>query len=274
MNQINAMRQALEALENLQGLCSEESDFVEQVTIWTPEAIDDLRQAIEQAGKMEPVLVVARHDLEKLLKRPEGDKHIKAFIPPGMGDEVLLYTHPPTAAPQEDERCWKCGEDGGTSCGAAHCGLLEDEFDSAAPDQEVHDALCPALTGGKCSCSSSPATVDKAWSQFCGGIGRGPDAPYPGMIEAFEAHYGQSFTDKDWRNETGIWAAAWGYAVRQENAAPTVPAQAVVNQARLGMIDGLRMAQAIVELYGMKDDVIYRELQKQIDGIERGTNHD
>jgi hypothetical protein len=94
------------------------------------------------------------------------------------------------------------------------------------------------------------------------------------MIEAFEAHYGQSFTDKDWRNETGIWAAAWGYAVRQENAAPTVPAQAVVNQARLGMIDGLRMAQAIVELYGMKDDVIYRELQKQIDGIERGTNHD
>jgi hypothetical protein len=44
------------------------------------------------------VLVVARHDLEKLLKRPEGDKHIKAFIPPGMGDEVLLYTHPPTAA--------------------------------------------------------------------------------------------------------------------------------------------------------------------------------
>ena len=55
MNQINAMRQALEALENLQGLCSEESDFVEQVTIWTPEAIDDLRQAIEQAEKVEPI---------------------------------------------------------------------------------------------------------------------------------------------------------------------------------------------------------------------------
>jgi hypothetical protein len=144
-----------------------------------------------------------------------------------MGDEVLLYTHPPTAAPQEDERCWKCGEDGGTSCGAAHCGLLEDEFDSAAPDQEVHDALCPALTGGKCSCSSSPATVDKAWSQFCGGIGRGADAPYPGMIQAFEANYGQSFTDKDWRNETGIWAAAWGYAVRRCNATPTAPAQSL-----------------------------------------------
>jgi hypothetical protein len=99
------MRQALEALENLQGLCSEESDFVEQVTIWTPEAIDDLRQAIEQAGKAEPVLVVARHDLEKLLKHPEGDKHIKAFIPPGMGDEVLLYTHPPTAPAQPYSGC-------------------------------------------------------------------------------------------------------------------------------------------------------------------------
>jgi hypothetical protein len=45
------------------------------------------------------------------------------------------------------------------------------------------------------------------------------------MIQAFEAHYGQSFTDKDWRNETGIWAAAWGYAVRQATAAPTAPAQ-------------------------------------------------
>ena len=72
---------------------------------------------------------------------------------------------------------------------------------------------------------TAPATVDKAWSQFCGGIGRGADAPYPGMIEAFEAHYGQSFTDKDWRNETGIWAAAWGYAVRRCNAAPTAPVQ-------------------------------------------------
>ena len=33
--------------------------------------------------------------------------------------------------------------------------------------------------------------------------------------EAFEAHYGQSFTDKDWRNEASTWAAAWGYATRQ-----------------------------------------------------------
>jgi hypothetical protein len=86
-------------------------------------AEDALRQAIEQAEKVEPVLVVARHDLEKLLKRPEGDKHIKAFIPPGMGDEVLLYTHPPTAPAQQPlsyEESWAgskpcCGEY--ASCG-------------------------------------------------------------------------------------------------------------------------------------------------------------
>jgi hypothetical protein len=48
---IEAMKQALEALEDLQGLCSEESGFIEQVTIWTPEAITALRTAIEQAEK-------------------------------------------------------------------------------------------------------------------------------------------------------------------------------------------------------------------------------
>lgn len=37
----------------------------------------------------------------------------------------------------------------------------------------------------------------------------GPDAPYPGMAAAFEAHTGQSWTDPDWRQETAMWAAAW-----------------------------------------------------------------
>lgn len=46
---IEAAKQALEALENLQGLCSEESGFIEQVTIWTPEAITALRTAIAAA---------------------------------------------------------------------------------------------------------------------------------------------------------------------------------------------------------------------------------
>ena len=55
--------------------------------------------------------------------------------------------------------------------------------------------------------------VDGAWAQFCAGIGGSPEAPYPGMIGAFESHYGQSFADKDWRNEASVWAAAWKAAL-------------------------------------------------------------
>lgn len=53
------------------------------------------------------------------------------------------------------------------------------------------------------------------------GVGRGSDAPYPGMIEAFEIYYGQSFTDKDWRKETSVWAAAWRAAVSTAPLAQT-----------------------------------------------------
>lgn len=58
-------------------------------------------------------------------------------------------------------------------------------------------------------------SCDSAWARFCGVIGTGPDAPYPGMIEAFEAHYGQSFADKEWRTEAACWAAAWKRATEQ-----------------------------------------------------------
>ena len=44
------------------------------------------------------------------------------------------------------------------------------------------------------------------------------DVPYPGMREAFESHFGQSWTDRDWRSETSVWAAAWKAAIA--NAAP------------------------------------------------------
>ena len=43
------IEQALEALENVQGLCTDANDgWVEAVTIWTPEAITALRTALEQ----------------------------------------------------------------------------------------------------------------------------------------------------------------------------------------------------------------------------------
>lgn len=62
-----------------------------------------------------------------------------------------------------------------------------------------------------------------ALARFCG-----PDAPYPGMIEAFETHYGQSFRDKDWRTEAACWAAAWHKAVLVANPqAEPVPVEAI-----------------------------------------------
>lgn len=60
-----------------------------------------------------------------------------------------------------------------------------------------------------------PQAVDRAWARFCGAFGDGPDAPYPGMIAAFETHYGQSFRDKEWRSEAACWAAAWHKATEQ-----------------------------------------------------------
>ena len=63
-------------------------------------------------------------------------------------------------------------------------------------------------------------TVDRSWAQFCAGIGDSKDAPYPGMIAAFESHYGQSFADKDWRNEASVWAQAWQAAIRAQTVQP------------------------------------------------------
>lgn len=65
--------------------------------------------------------------------------------------------------------------------------------------------------------------IDRTWTRFCG-----PDASYPGMIEAFETHYGQSFRDKDWRTEAACWAAAWHKAVLVANPqAEPVPVEAI-----------------------------------------------
>lgn len=66
-------------------------------------------------------------------------------------------------------------------------------------------------------------TVDRAWARFCGAFGDGPDAPYPGMIAAFEIHYGQSFRDKEWRTEAACWAAAWSKATARAEAALVEP---------------------------------------------------
>ena len=104
---------------------------------------------------------------------------------------------------------------------------------AVAGQSEMHEAMCPALTGGRCTCERNDPAVDKAWARFCGGIGDGPDAPYPGMISAFERYYSQSFTDKDWRNEASVWAAAWKQALLTAAAPTTQPApDEIINMAR------------------------------------------
>ena len=53
---IEAMKQALEALEQLQGGCTDSDDgTVEAITVWCPDVITALRAAIEEAEKQEPV---------------------------------------------------------------------------------------------------------------------------------------------------------------------------------------------------------------------------
>jgi len=65
--------------------------------------------------------------------------------------------------------------------------------------------------------------IDRTWVRFCGAFGDGPDAPYPGMIAAFETHYGQSFRDKAWRTEAACWAAAWSKAAARAESALAKP---------------------------------------------------
>ncbi len=50
-----AARMALEALEQLQGGCTDSNDgTVEAITVWCPEVITALRQALEQPAQQEP----------------------------------------------------------------------------------------------------------------------------------------------------------------------------------------------------------------------------
>ena len=78
--------------------------------------------------------------------------------------------------------------------------------------------------------SEEDESVRKAWSRFSNALHRSPDAPYPGMSEAFERHFSQSFTDREWRAESATWAAAWKAAKRHEaqaQPAPSIPVEAI-----------------------------------------------
>jgi hypothetical protein len=92
MTNIETMKQALEALENLQGLCSEEGNFIEQLTIWAPDAMYALRTAIEQAEKQEPVAWISTGPARMI--------HWTSDKPVYDANWKPLYTTPPAAQRQ------------------------------------------------------------------------------------------------------------------------------------------------------------------------------
>jgi hypothetical protein len=66
-----------------------------------------------------------------------------------------------------------------------------------------------AEAGAQPSPAGKDESVRKAWARYSNELNRSPDAPYPGMADAFELHFSQSFTDREWRAESATWAAAW-----------------------------------------------------------------
>ena len=82
------------------------------------------------------------------------------------------------------------------------------------------------------------------------------------MRQSFEAWAKPILGDNPTWKESGECELAW-----QSWKAALAQQGEPVAQARLGMKDGLAMALSVVELYGMKGDVIYREIAKLRDGI-------
>ena len=105
------------------------------------------------------------------------------------------------------------------------------EAKNSRPDHSVfhvervtHWMPLPDLPGAQPAPSEKDEPIRKAWARFSNELHRSPDAPYPGMSEAFEKHFSQSFTDREWRAESGVWAAAWKAAKNHgAQPAPSVP---------------------------------------------------
>ena len=111
------------------------------------------------------------------------------------------------------------------------------EAKNSRPDHSVfhvervtHWMPLPDLPGAQPAPSEKDEPIRKAWARFSNELHRSPDAPYPGMSEAFEKHFSQSFTDREWRAESGVWAAAWK-AARNHGAqpAPSVPVDLITD---------------------------------------------
>jgi hypothetical protein len=119
---IETMKLALEALENLQGLCSEEGNFIEQLTIWTPEAMYALRTAIAEAEKPTATHITWNEAGDRVVNGVAEKQEPVAWVrehelPLAPGDafswvetrvhKTPLYTTPPAAPvqPEQEREC-------------------------------------------------------------------------------------------------------------------------------------------------------------------------
>ena len=86
------------------------------------------------------------------------------------------------------------------------CVVVESDWPEYEPTWKAIEAR---VMGAQPAPSEQDASVRKAWARFSHELHRSPDAPYPGMADAFEQHFSQSFIDREWRAEATTWAAAW-----------------------------------------------------------------
>lgn len=104
-------------------------------------------------------------------------------------------------------------------------------------------------------------SVRNAWARFSNELHRSPDAPYPGMSEAFEQHFSQSFTDRDWRAESSTWAAAWKAAKRHE--AQAQPAQSIPE----GWLRAIDEALVVAHIGIANESDTYEQAKAKLDNL-------
>ena len=126
----------------------------------------------------------------------------------------------------------------------AECVYRKNVVNEGEPSS-VLEAMQAAITAAEAQLTDYSSTVDRAWARFCGAFGDGPDAPYPGMIAAFETHYGQSFRDKEWRTEAACWAAAWIKATARAEASLAEPQPDADGPWKSAVIDQLVIAHIL-----------------------------
>jgi hypothetical protein len=91
-----AMKMALEALEQLQGGCTDSDDgTVEAITVWCPEVIDALRQAIEQAEHVHAVNT-SKERVDEIVKQ-EHDRAVELGQAYERGWNAALAQQEPVA---------------------------------------------------------------------------------------------------------------------------------------------------------------------------------